>query len=94
MNNVLKILKEQDLSVGSLINWASNGNGIDLNSNIEYGVALEEIKEALKEGKKIYNSKMTRINTLDKTKPGVLGCPTVSFPVKIEEDMQTIIGFR
>ena len=93
MNNVLKILKEQDLSVGALINWASNGNGIDLNSNIEYGVALEEIKEALKEGKKIYNSKMTRINTLDKTKPGVLGCPTVSFPVKIEPENVALFDF-
>lgn len=42
------LINKYNIPDGSLINWSSNGNGIDLNANIEFGEYLDKINNAKK----------------------------------------------
>ena len=80
------LINKDNIPDGSLINWSSNGNGIDLNANIEFGEYLDKINNAKKNNQTLYNSSITRLNTISCTTPGPLGCPTIDFPFKEEPE--------
>lgn len=68
--NVERIIKKNNLPKGSLINWTSNGHGVDLNANIECGVYLEKFLRGEEEYAHL------RFNQMDKMKQGPMGCPS------------------
>ena len=47
-----KLFKENDLPIGCMINWSSNGRGVDLNSNIENSSLINRVEH----GEEIYAS--------------------------------------
>jgi hypothetical protein len=67
--NVEKIIKESRLPLGILASWGSNGNGIDLNSNVETGKYFDEVLNNTP------NYSELRMNTIDRSKRGPIGCP-------------------
>ena len=84
--NVDNIIKKYNLPKGCTINWASNGRGIDLNSNIECG----EIVEKVKKGEIIYNK--LHLNNIKRNVPGPVGCP-FNKPGEIEPENQALLDF-
>lgn len=85
--NIKEIVKENKLPIGCLIDWSNNGNGIDLNSNVETGRYFDEIKD----NKSIYME--LRFNTLDLTKPGPIGRPFEGNEFKYELENRAILEF-
>lgn len=69
--NIKNIIENSNLPKGILINWTSNGNGIDLNSNIECGEYLNEFLS-----KKEHYSKL-RLNQINLFERGPIGCPSI-----------------
>lgn len=69
-DNVERIIKENNLPRECLINWTSNGHGVDLNSNIESGVFFEKFLRGEEEYAHL------RFNQIDRLKLGPMGCPS------------------
>ena len=69
-NSVKQICENNNVPKGALISWASNGMGIDLNSNSPYNPKLTLIQNG------ISSYSYLRYNNIVSTKPGPIGCPT------------------
>lgn len=81
------LLKSKNIPLGSIINWSSNGRGIDLNSNINVGEYFKEFNE--KDEKHFSN----RLNQINRFEPGVVGCPSISKEFIEEKENQAIFNF-
>ncbi len=82
MQNLLK-----DLPEGIMINWSSNGIGVDLNSNIECGEYVEKYKN-----NDIYYGGL-RLNQINRFKLGPFGCPFKTKQYSIEPENEAILNF-
>lgn len=85
--NVKKIVKQNQLPIGCLIDWSNNGNGIDLNSNVETGRYFYEVEN----NESVYME--LRFNTLDLTKQGPIGRPFEGDKFKYELENEAILAF-
>lgn len=85
--NIKEIVEKYNLPIGSLIDWANNGNGIDLNSNVETGKYFEEKKK----NQSVYMH--LRFNTLDMMKPGPIGCPYLKDEFEYELENKALLKF-
>lgn len=85
-NNIKDICQKYHLPKGILINWASNGRGIDLNSNIELGTNVEKIKQG------IPLHEAYHLNTISRNYPGAVGCPYLKVG-EIEKENQALLNF-
>lgn len=72
---------------GVMIAWSSNGNGVDLNSNV---TPTKYLKDTL-EGKKVYGEGHRRLLCL--TEPGPYGCPTNGETFQLEEENRALLHF-
>lgn len=85
--NLKKLFEENNLPLGCMINWSSNGRGVDLNSNIECG----KFTESVYDGKKIYAS--LHLNNIRRDQLGPLGCPYFNKKGEIEKENIALINF-
>lgn len=85
--SIKNITEKYKLPLGCLIDWASNGRGVDLNSNVETGKYFEETKRH----KSVYMD--LRFNTLDLTKPGPIGKPFNGDKFKYELENIALLNF-
>lgn len=82
-----KLFKENDLPTGCMINWSSNGRGVDLNSNIEDSSLIEKIENK----EKLYAP--LHLNNIRRDKLGPLGCPYFSEKGEIEKENEALLNF-
>ena len=82
-----KLFKENDLPTGCMINWSSNGRGVDLNSNIECG----EFADRVESGEEIHAS--LHLNNIKRNKLGPLGCPYFNEKGEIEKENEALFNF-
>ena len=82
-----KLFKENDLPIGCMINWSSNGRGVDLNSNIENSSLINRVEN----GEEIYAS--LHLNNIRRDKLGPLGCPYFSKKGEIEKENEALLNF-
>ena len=66
---LIELFQKNDLPIGCMINWSSNGRGVDLNSNIESSSFIERVSN----GEEIYAN--LHLNNIRRDKLGPLGCP-------------------
>ena len=81
-----KLFKDNNLPVGCMINWSSNGRGVDLNSNIENSSLIKRVEN----GEKIYAS--LHLNNIRRDKLGPLGCPYFK-KGEIEKENESLLNF-
>lgn len=86
-NNLKKLILENNLPLGCMINWSSNGRGVDLNSNIEESKFLDRVKS----GEEIYAK--LHLNNIRRDKLGPLGCPYFSKKGEIEKENECLLNF-
>ena len=82
-----KLFMENDLPTGCMINWSSNGRGVDLNSNIECGSFVNRVES----GEEIYAS--LHLNNIKRNRLGPLGCPYFSKKGEIEKENESLFKF-
>ena len=82
-----KLFKENNLPIGCMINWSSNGRGVDLNSNIENSSLIKRVEN----GEEIYAS--LHLNNIRRDKLGPLGCPYFSKKGEIEKENEALLNF-
>ena len=82
-----KLFKENNLPIGCMINWSSNGRGVDLNSNIENSSLINRVEN----GEEIYAS--LHLNNIRRDKLGPLGCPYFSKKGEIEKENEALLNF-
>ena len=82
-----KLFKENNLPVGCMINWSSNGRGVDLNSNIETSSLIDRVAS----GEEIYAD--LHLNNIRRNKLGPLGCPYFSKKGEIEKENEALLNF-
>ena len=68
-NRLKRLYEKYDLPKGTMISWAANANGIDLNANTKYNRRLKDIKE----NKDLYLS--LRYSNIKYSTPGPMNCP-------------------
>ena len=85
--SVSDLFYKYNLPRGCMINWSSNGRGVDLNSNIELGSFVNRVKN----GEEIYAS--LHLNTVKRNAPGPVGCPYYDIPGEIEPENNALINF-
>ena len=85
--SVSSLFDKYNLPRGCMINWSSNGRGVDLNSNIECGKFLDRVKN----GEEIYAS--MHLNTIKRNLPGPVGCPYFENPGEIEPENKALMDF-
>ena len=85
--SVSSLFDKYNLPRGCMINWSSNGRGVDLNSNIECGKFLDRVKS----GEEIYAS--MHLNTIKRNLPGPVGCPYFENPGEIEPENKALMDF-
>jgi len=85
--SVAKIIKENNLPRGVMINWSSNGNGVDLNSNINCGEYFEKFKNT------DANYPKLRYNQVNIFKVGPIGCPSKNKKFKEESENTAFLKF-
>ena len=85
--SVSKIIKDNDLPRGCMINWSSNGRGVDLNSNIEGSSYIDRVVS----GEQIYEK--LHLNTIKRNNLGPVGCPYYSTPGEIEPENVALLNF-
>lgn len=85
--SVSSIISEYNLPKGCMINWSSNGRGVDLNSNIESSKFIDRVAS----GEDIYNK--LHLNTIRRDIPGPLGCPYYDNPGDIEPENKALLKF-
>ena len=81
-----KLFKENNLPKGCMINWSSNGRGVDLNSNIESSSFIDRVES----GEKIYAN--FHLNNIRRDKLGPLGCPYLK-KGEIEKENEALLKF-
>ena len=86
-NNLKKLILENNLPFGCMINWSSNGRGVDLNSNIEQSKFLDRVES----GEEIYAK--LHLNNIRRDKLGPLGCPYFSKKGEIEKENECLLNF-
>lgn len=84
-NSMEHLLK--DLPKGVMVNWSSNGLGVDLNSNIEFGEYVEKYKIS-----DTYYGGL-RLNQINRFKLGPFGCPFRTKEYLIEPENKAILDF-
>lgn len=85
--NVEKIIDENNLPKNCLINWGSNGSGVDLNSNLGLG----EYYEKFREGQDNFAS--LRLNQINRFKLGPTGCPSIKKEFVLEKENEALKKF-
>lgn len=85
--SVASIISKYNLPRGCMINWSSNGRGVDLNSNIEFGSFVSRVKS----GEDIYGK--LHLNTIKRNVPGPIGCPYFDTPFEIEPENKALLNF-
>ena len=85
--SISDLFEKYNLPRGCMINWSSNGRGVDLNSNIECGKFLDRVKN----GEEVYAS--LHLNTIKRNLPGPTGCPYFDTPGEIEPENKALIDF-
>ena len=85
--SVSNLFKKYNLPKGCMINWSSNGRGVDLNSNIELGSFVNRVKS----GEEIHAS--LHLNTIKRSVPGPIGCPYYDTPYEIEPENKALLNF-
>ena len=85
--SVSDLFRKYNLPKGCMINWSSNGRGVDLNSNIECGKFVDRVKN----GEEIYAS--LHLNTIRRNLPGPVGCPYFDTPFEIEPENKALMDF-
>ena len=85
--SVSDLFEKYNLPRGCMINWSSNGRGVDLNSNIECGKFLDRVKN----GEEVYAG--LHLNTIRRNLPGPTGCPYFDPPGEIEPENKALIDF-
>lgn len=85
-DNLSKIIKENDLPLGCMINWSNNGRGVDLNSNIEKSSFIDRVLN----GENIYGK--YHLNNLRRDKIGPIGCPFHTYG-EIEKENSALFDF-
>ena len=86
-NNLKKLFKENNLPLGCMINWSSNGRGVDLNSNLKESSFIDRVKS----GEKIYSH--DHLSNIRRDKLGPLGCPYYDKPGEIEPENKALLEF-
>ena len=82
-----KLFKDNSLPRGCMINWSSNGRGVDLNSNIECGKFIDRVAS----GEEIYAK--VHLNNIRRDKLGPVGCPYFSKKGEIEKENEALFDF-
>lgn len=82
-----KLFKENNLPMGCMINWSSNGRGVDLNSNIEDSSFIDRVES----GEEIYAK--LHLNNIRRDKLGPAGCPYFSEKGEIERENICLLNF-
>lgn len=85
--SVSKIIEENQLPRGIMINWSSNGRGVDLNSNIESSNYIDRVFS----GEKIYGK--LHLNTIRRDNLGPTGRPYYDKPGEIEPENRALLDF-
>ena len=85
--SVGKICEDYNLPRGCMINWSSNGRGVDLNSNIESSSFIDRVKS----GEKIYCE--NHLNNIRRDLPGPTGRPYYDTPGEIEPENRALLKF-
>lgn len=83
---LLNLFKKNDLPGGCMINWSSNGRGVDLNSNIECGSFVDRVSN----GEEIYAN--LHLNNIRRDKLGPTGCPYFT-KGEIEKENMALLNF-
>ena len=86
-NNLKNLFQKYNLPTGCMINWSSNGRGVDLNSNIESSSLIDRVKS----GEEIFAS--FHLNNIRRDKLGPLGCPYYSKKGEIEQENIALFNF-
>lgn len=84
---IKKIIDENNLPKGCLINWSSNGRGVDLNSNIISSKYIDRVKN----GEEIYNK--LHLNTIRRDLLGPVGRPFYDKPGELEKENEALLRF-
>ena len=85
--SVSNLFKKYNLPKGCMINWSSNGRGVDLNSNIEFSSFIDRVEN----GEDIFAD--LHLNTIRRSKPGPVGCPYYDNPGEIEPENKALMNF-
>ena len=85
-DNLKKLFEENNLPIGCMINWSSNGRGVDLNSNIEKSSFIERVSN----GEEIYAP--LHLNNIRRDILGPLGCPYFK-KGEIEKENEALLNF-
>lgn len=85
-DNLERLFKENDLPLGCMINWFSNGRGVDLNSNIESSKFIDRVSS----GEEIFGD--LHLSNLHRNKLGPIGCPYFN-KGEIENENLALINF-
>lgn len=81
------LFKKYNLPKGCMINWSSNGRGVDLNSNIESSSFIDRVLN----GEEVYAK--LHLNNIKRNVPGPLGCPFFERPGEIEPENTSLLNF-
>lgn len=85
--SVSELINKYNLPKGVMINWSSNGRGVDLNSNIELGSFVDRVFS----GEKIYASGY--LSNLRRDLPGPIGRPFYEKKGDIEPENKALFDF-
>lgn len=85
--NLKKLFYDSALPDGVMINWSSNGRGVDLNSNIERGTLVRRVEK----GEKIYAP--LHLNNIRRDMLGPLGRPYFDHRGEIEKENEALLAF-
>lgn len=86
-DNLRRLFENNDLPVGCMINWSSNGRGVDLNSNLMCSSFIDRVKS----GEEIYAE--NHLSNIRRDKLGPLGCPYYDEPGKLEPENIALLDF-
>lgn len=85
--SVKNLFDKYDLPIGCMINWSSNGRGVDLNANIESSSFIDRVKS----DEIIYN--LLHLNNIRRDLPGPVGMPYFLNPGEIEPENESLLRF-
>ncbi len=83
---LIELFQKNDLPIGCMINWSSNGRGVDLNSNIESSSFIDRVSN----GEEIYAN--LHLNNIRRDKLGPLGCPYFK-KGELEKENESLLNF-
>ncbi len=85
--SVKGLFEKYDLPAGCMINWSSNGRGVDLNSNIESSSFIDRVLS----DEKIYSE--LHLNNIRRDLPGPVGMPFFEEAGLIEPENKALLSF-